>query len=161
MNKKSDCQSLADVFDRWRIEDRELAEYVKQVRDWMTEVEQLGIPHFGETATRLRPLRDRLVQHFQREEEMISNLAAALPEPSTEFDLLRTNAAHDHELLLVRLDDLSARLSETDPQFESWQVAMNEVATLVHQLQEHERMEANTIEQFLAKMNIKSPTRYP
>lgn len=73
----------------------------------MKEVEQLGIPHFGETVTRLCPLRERLALHFEREDEMIAALAASLPDPSAEFDALRSSAAHDHELLLTQIDDLT------------------------------------------------------
>lgn len=143
--------SLPEVFDHWRTEDRELEAYIGKVRDWMKEIEQLGIPHFGETATQLRPLRERLVLHFEREDQMISHLAASLSEPSSEFDDLRCRAAHDHEGLLARLDELSARLSETDPPFPSWQAAMNEVAEFVDRLEKHEAMEAATIEKFLEK----------
>ena len=152
---KATNQTVVSVFECWRTEDRELEASVCDLREWMKEVEQLGIPHFGETATRLSPLRGRLVLHFQREDEMISQLAASLPEPSSEFDNLRNGAAYDHDSLLARLDDLSERLKETDPKFPSWQAAMAEVKSFVDRLEEHEAMEVMNIESCLAKTAVK------
>ena len=157
--KRNQYNSLADVIAQWRAEDRDLAVCVGEVRKWMKEVEQLGIPHFGEMADRLQPLRDRLVLHFDREDQMISELAVALPDPSAEFDLLRSSADHDHHLILSRLDDFSARLAEVDPPFKSWQTAMHEFMTLVDQLEQHESTESGNIEAFLTKMNFQSQTQ--
>ena len=142
-------QSLSLIFDHWQDEDRSMDATLREVRDWMKEVEQLGIPHFGEIAIRLRPLRERLVIHFEREDEMIAQLAASLLEPSVDFDQLRSESANDHEMLLAQLDDFSARLNETDPPFASWQAAMSEVESFIARLERHEAMESNAIEKFL------------
>ena len=45
-------RSLVFIYETWREEDRQLEGFVDDVRDWMQEVNQLGIPHFGETALR-------------------------------------------------------------------------------------------------------------
>ena len=119
MNKQSG-RSLMDAFDRWRSEDRDLAESVGELREWMDEAGEHVEPRFGEAANRLQPLRDRLVLHFKREDEIVSLIAATLSEPSAEFDQLLAGAAHDHEMLLAWMDDLSMRFSEGDPPFRSW-----------------------------------------
>ncbi len=56
MNSQS-IESIAFIHESWKQEDRQLDNCLDAVRDWMQEVNQLGIPHFGETATRLRPLK--------------------------------------------------------------------------------------------------------
>ena len=74
-------EPLSKIFDNWLSEDRQMHESLGEIRDWMKQVEQLGIPHFGETANRLLPLRERLQKHFQQEDEMITRLAESLLNP--------------------------------------------------------------------------------
>ena len=137
--------SLSEIFKNWRAEDRDLESRLDEVRDWMREVSQLGIPHFGETATRLRPLREALVRHFQREDAMIAQLARSYPSPSPEINAVRSQSAYDHDLLLSRLDDLTQRLDEPEPPFTSWQLAMDEIELFVVALEQHEEQEAESI----------------
>jgi hemerythrin-like domain-containing protein len=136
---------LSKIFETWQAEDRELEACLDEVRDWMREVSQLGIPHFGETATRLRPFHDRLVLHFDREDKMIGQLAQHYPSSSPEVSAVRTQSDHDHKHLLVRLDDLMARLNQTEPPFASWQAAMEEVELFVDVLEQHEERESESI----------------
>ncbi|WP_182869554.1 hemerythrin domain-containing protein [Rhodopirellula sp. JC639] len=138
-------EPLSQIYQNWLSEDRAMEATLREIRAWMKEVEQLGIPHFGETATRLEPLRDRLVKHFEREDEMITQLASSLVEPSAEFDHLRFESTNEHGLMLAHLDDLLARLSQTDPPFRSWQAAMQEVEKFVHRLEQHESTETRSI----------------
>ena len=141
--------SLTEIFKNWRAEDCELEACLDEVRDWMREVSQFGIPHFGETATRLRPLRERLVRHFEREDSMIAQLAKSYPPPSPEIDAVRSQSAHDHNLLLSRLDDLMQRLNETEPPITSWQAAMDEIELFVDALELHEEQESESIKNLM------------
>ncbi len=142
--------SVMQLLDRWQAEDHELEEQIDELRDWMQEVSQLGIPHFGETASRLLPLRKRLAQHFEREQEMIGELVEADSASSPEMDGVRRNSTHDHSQLLSRADDLIARLNQTDPPFDSWQAAMDEVAILAEALEQHEENEMESIRMLLS-----------
>jgi hypothetical protein len=144
MNSRTE-RSLPKIFDRWRAEDRELELRIDELRDWMGEVSQLGIPHFGETATRLGQVRERLVQHFQREDEMVAELARLYPDSSPEIASIRNQSSRDHSQLLTRLDDLSRRLSELEPPFESWQEAMQDVELFVNALEHHEDHESESV----------------
>ncbi len=139
-------KSLAELYDRWQAEDRELQSSIDAVRDWMREVNQLGIPHFGETATRLRPLRDRLVTHFDREDEMVVQLAELYPASSPEMGGVRRQSSSDHEKLFGRLDDLIERLNQPEPPFSSWEAAMQEVQLFVDVLEQHEEQESDSFE---------------
>ena len=145
MNTKSK-NLLSSFYQTWKAEDRELEAGIDEIRDWMQEVTQLGIPHFGETATRLNPLRQQLVTHFQREDQMIGQLAGLYSTSSPEVEAVSRQSTRDHDQLLARLDDLIQRLSETDPPFASWQAAIAEVEMFVDVLEQHEEQEADSIE---------------
>jgi hypothetical protein len=140
---------LAEFYQTWKAEDRALEAGIDEIRDWMHEVNQLGIPHFGETATRLGPLRDRLVAHFQREDEMISQLAELYPSSSPEIEAVRRQSSRDHHQLLVRLDDLTSRLGQIEPPFASWQAAIDELESFVDLLEQHEEQESESIEMLM------------
>ena len=141
--------SLPSIYQRWQAEDRELEACIDEVRDWMQEVNQLGIPHFGETATRLRPLRARLVSHFAHEDEMVSQLAELYPPSSPEVDAVRRQSHRDHGQLLERLDDLIQRLEQTEPPFDSWQTAIDQVELFVDVLEQHEDQESESFEMLI------------
>ncbi len=142
-------QSVNRIFQQWQSEDRELEDRVDELRDWMQEVNQLGIPHFGETAGRLRPLRRLLVGHFDREDEMMAQLAKAYPASSPEVHGAQEHSTHDHLHLLCRVDELINRLAETEPPFDSWQAAMDDVEILVEALEQHEEDESDCVKMLL------------
>lgn len=139
-------KSVPQIVDHWHDEDRSLAACVEQVRQWMREVEQRGIPHFGETAARLSPLRERLLQHFEREDKMLHQIAELFLTPTPAIDAVRTQALHEHDQLLFALDELRGRLSRLQPPFVSWQAAMREVEEFFHSLERHEEQEAVNVQ---------------
>ncbi len=152
MNSESQ-RSLALIYDSWQEEDRELETRIDEVRDWMLEVNQLGIPHFGETATRLRPLRERLFIHFGRENELISQLANFYPASSPEIEAVRKQSIADHDQLLSRLENLIDRLNLPEPPFQSWTEAMDEVSMFVDAIEQHEDRESDSIQMLMPTAN--------
>ena len=125
---------------------------------WMSEVNQLGIPHFGEAGSRLQNLRYRMLQHFKREDLIVENLAAQFESESQASALavvaeLHQRATSDHETLLIRLDDLIERLNHLEPPFQSWLEAMQEIELFTLQLQEHEDYEWEQINAIVASHN--------
>ncbi len=143
-------QTLPSILNSWQAEDVELAACVAEVRDWMEELSQFGIPHFGETALRLLPLRKRLVQHFKLEDEILSQLMNTAPDLVEKVAELHGDSKHGHEQLLEKLDDLTSRLKAPEPPFESWQAAIKEIEMFVELLEQHERDEAASLEHLLA-----------
>lgn len=148
MNAKR-ASELGHLFGDWRAEDRKLSTCIEQIRDWMSEVNQMGIPHFGETASRLKPLRESLIVHFEREDEMLAKLAELYPSSSPEVSAFKRQTRVDHRTLLSRLDDLHSRLKETDPPFESWTAAMDEVDVFFEAMDQHERSESDRVRMLL------------
>lgn len=141
-------QSVADIFSRWKTEDRQLSALIRDLRQWMREVAQLGIPHFGETATRLRPLRESLVQHFANEDEMIDQLTSQMS--SAQFSDLHGRSSSGHQDLLDELDSLISRLNDLEPPFDSWQTAMSEVSEFFDDLEQHEKQESESVAGLIA-----------
>ena len=148
MNEKG-VMELTRVFEDWRAEDQKLSTCIEEIRDWMSEVNQLGIPHFGETASRLQPLREALAMHFEREIAMLTILGELYPQASPEVLAFRRQTLADHRSLLSRLDDLHERLKEIDPRFESWTAAMDEVDVFFEAIEQHERSESDRIEMLM------------
>lgn len=85
-----------------------LQDLVKQLRCWLYEVEQFGVPKFGETGFRLRHFQTTLMEHF----DCCRKRRGENCDPSIE---------QESKLLLMRLTDLIGRLEMPDPPFESWQ----------------------------------------
>lgn len=143
-------ESVTQIFQQWQTEDRELVRRVDVLRDWMQEVNQLGIPHFGETASRLRMFCRWLTEYFEREDAMISQLAQAYPASSPEVEDVRRFSDLDHAQLLLRFEELIGRLEQTVPPFDSWEAAMEEVVILVETLEQHEENESESVRMLLA-----------
>lgn len=145
MNTKAK-ETLSTIFTDWQNEEEQLEVFIDAVRDWMGEVGQLGIPHFGEAATRLRPLRQRLDIHFEREDSIVQQLGALYESGSPEIDAVRRQSIRDHQKLLDFLDDFIRRLDETDPHFKSWEQAMEQLEMFVSLLEQHEDQESDSIQ---------------
>jgi len=141
--------TVHEIFAAWRAEDEQLGREVDSLRQWMRELDQLGKQHFGETATRLRLLRETIVDHFDREEVMMEKLSAHYPPSSPELAAVKKQAKREHQNLLARLDDLVNRLDQVEPPFESWQQAMDEMQELVNLFEHHEANEWESIEMLL------------
>ena len=144
MNAKSK-PTPSFLFAQWQTEDRQLGEYVQELQAWMKEVNDIGIPHFGEAGDRLRSLRERLQEHFDREDEIIEGLAEYFNDSPSSVDALRNQSSADHQHIMHRLDGLMERLNQLEPPFKSWLAAMGEVESFVSGLAQHEREESDTV----------------
>jgi len=140
----------AELFNEWREEDRDLDAYIDELRGWMREVNQLGIPHFGEAAARLTSLRSRLMRHFEREHQIIASLANHFSGTDSALETLKAHAQRDHAAMLNQLDELMQRLNQLDPPFCSWLAAMEEIEAFVSRLWQHERLESGYVSTILA-----------
>lgn len=111
----------------------------KQIRDWREwwhELDQMGVPHFGEMGNQLRTFRDGLAAHFRHEERLESlDLVASSPR------LPMTSLHEEHEQLLFELDQLISRLCAPVPEFDSWSKARAEFEKFLDRLAEHEQTE--------------------
>ena len=137
--------AIRALYEAWKTEDRDLEVFLDEVRDWMNDVSKLGIPRFGEAANRLQRLQQRLVKHFECEDEIICELETLYTEHSAELNAARRQASHDHRLLGERLEALIRRLDALDPAFPSWESAMDDVELYLVALEQHEDQESESI----------------
>ena len=105
-------------------------------RRWIYELCELGMPRFGELATRLRDLRAALVPHFQDEEAF-----NAAQRESGQQAVLNNDLEKTHQDLLMRLDIMMKRLQSASLEFPGWHAAVAEVETLVTDICNHEDTE--------------------
>ncbi len=140
-NTSSTDDARQTLFDTWHEEHQQLDAFSAQLRKWAYDIAQIGIPHFGETADKLTQLRVRLVEHFAREDEIGRQLANDPGFSSLEVNATHRQAAADHDQLLQRLDGLTARLNQTEPPFDSWEQAFQEVERLMDAIDQHEAHE--------------------
>ena len=130
---------------KWHEEHQQLETFTNELRHWAYEIGQLGIPRFGQTAGKLTQLRARLVAHFERENEIGSQLLSDQASPSVEVQATCRQSALDHANLIKRLDDLIARLNQNEPPFDSWEQAVSEIDLFMDAIEEHEEQETANI----------------
>ena len=142
-------ETIPAIYEMWESGAEEQESRIDSICQWMEEVSQLGIPHFGETATRLRPMRDQLLRQFQWESELIRQIAEFYPLPSPEVAAVRRQARRSHRHLRTRLEDLISRLEELDPPFDSWQEAIEELHRFACVLEEHNHCERESLQMLM------------
>ena len=143
--QKQTESTVEQLMHRWRTGHIELHEFFDEYRRWSYEVAQRGFPHFGEAADRLRQLRERLTDHFQKEDEISDELVAIGGQPTPEIDANRRQISADHVHLLNRLDDLIGQFGALEPPFESWQEGVEQVERFCDALEQHEEQESDCI----------------
>lgn len=150
-------QSLAPLLQQWNDEHQDLSRSIRETTLWLGQVSQRGIPRFGELAARLSLMRQRMKQHFDREEVLGNDLQQA--SDCLEVKTTRRRSINDHQHLTQRIDDLIARLSELEPPFDSFQQAIDQVGLFVDAFEQHEEQEAQGL-QWLTHYNS-DPRRMP
>lgn len=150
-------ESLEALLRQWNDEHNDLAKSIRDTTLWLGQVSQRGIPRFGELAARLNSMRQRMKQHFEREESIGDDLQRA--SDCVEVKTTRQRAISDHQHLTQRVDNLIAKLSELDPRFASFQQAIDQVGLFVDAFEQHEEQEAQGL-QWLTNYNS-DPRKMP
>ncbi|MEZ6059891.1 MAG: hemerythrin domain-containing protein [Planctomycetaceae bacterium] len=124
-------------------EHEHLASRIGELRTWIGEVSELGIPRFGEMGDRLRPLHHELRSHFEHEEKQgyLSDALTVAPDLANSTQGL----VLEHSQLLKQLDVLVDRLHQSEPPFDSWQQACAELDTVLDLLNQHETQELSIL----------------
>ena len=135
-------QSLAA---RWRQEHVELSQSVDRTRRWTREVCQRGVPKFGEMAQHVRVLRERLVHHFECEDELCHEMSFAIDRTSHAVEATRRQCDRDHSQLLEQIDHLIEQLRQLEPPFESWTDGVRQLERILDALDFHEEQEDETL----------------
>jgi hypothetical protein len=120
-------------------EHQNLMRRIAELRKWWSELDALGARKFGEMAFRVQELRDLLAEHFEGEERdgYLASALAVAPHLSVQAaDLCR-----QHPQFLDRLDNVIARVRDSEPSSDYWRTARDELEQFLADLRQHERSE--------------------
>ena len=120
-------------------EHRKLMGQIGELRQWWSELDELGTPKYGEMGTRLKLLREILAEHF-REEENGGYLAAALA-VAPRFQREAEELCAQHPDFLASLDQFVASLVEAESGMQSWQEVRDQLEHFLSELRRHEARE--------------------
>jgi hypothetical protein len=131
-------------FEGFVTEHHELMKKLGALRNWWSELAEIGTPRFGELGNRVKELRAMLAAHFEIEETggYLSAALAAAPQLAPRAAELEAQ----HRQFLDRLDDLCVRLCRHESAFPGWQAARDEVETIIADLRRHEHAENSLVQ---------------
>lgn len=133
-------ERLERLIELWRLEHAELIERIRAITLWLGSTCRGDAEPFEELATRLQQFRERLLSHFEREDALGDDLRAV--HGCAEADANARRAASDHPHLVRRVEDLISRLTRPQPEFDSFQDAVEQVSLFVDAVEQHEEEEA-------------------
>ena len=120
-------------------EHQKLTRRIAELRKWWSELDALGARKFGEMAFRVQDLRDLLAEPFEGEERdgYLASVLAVAPHLSVQAaDLCR-----QHPQFLDRLDNVIARVRDSEPSSNYWRTARDELEQFLADLHRHEQSE--------------------
>jgi hypothetical protein len=127
---------------------RALLQCICSVRDWCRAVSEWGMPRFGELGCRLVSFRAMLADHFADEESGKYSEIVLGPAARTALEL-----SSQHQQILKRLDRLIESLRAPEPEFQSWQDAVQQVESIITEICDHEQHESRSLESKTSESN--------
>lgn len=108
---------------------------VAELQQWIVEVSELGMPHFGELGQRLMCYRETLEKQFSEEEcsPQFSGGSKQFSECSQELSML----CQQHAQFLDELDNMVVKLHQEPPPYDSWQDAVRQFQELQTEIERH------------------------
>ncbi|HAH47576.1 hemerythrin domain-containing protein [Gimesia sp.] len=123
--------------------------HIKELNHWWSELDERGLPKYGEMGTRVEGLRDLLSKHFRDEEQ--EGYFKPLMDESPGFCIMVPDFQKKHKEFLKRLDDFGARLKQSEPPFQNWNEALQELQRLLAELRVHENEEIQHVREAFEK----------
>ena len=130
-------------------EHEQILSHMKELNDWWTELDERGLPKFGEMGTRVQTFRDLLAKHF--EDEAQEGYFKPVLDESPGFCIMVPDFKEKHSTTLARIDDFVSRLKQSDPPFGNWNDALQEFETLLTDLRENENKEIKMVQEAFDK----------
>lgn len=132
-------------------EHEELLTHMKDLNQWWAELDEHGLPKFGEMGTRVAGFRDLLAKHFEDEEQ--EGYFKPLMDEAPGFCIMVPDFKETHAETLSRFDDFIGRLKESEPPFKNWSEALQEFESLMADIRAHENQEIKIVQEAFEKSN--------
>lgn len=120
------------------------ADSLAELRQWMGETEEMGVPHFGEFGFRLDCYRTALAAEFSREESRSRMRGDADRDDNECQELIALRSQHGQ--FLDELENMSTTLHQSPPPFETWQEATRQFDELQSEIDRHRKRERQLID---------------
>jgi|GEM_PF-601238 len=120
-------------------EHEQILSHLKDLNCWWSELDEHGIPKYGEMGTRVAGFRDLLARHFDDEEQ--EGYFKPLLDEEPGFCIMVPDFKEKHTATLSRFDDFIARLKQPEPPFQNWGAALAEFENLMEDIRAHEKQE--------------------
>ncbi|WP_417383358.1 hemerythrin domain-containing protein [Gimesia sp.] len=130
-------------------EHEEILSHIRDLNQWWTELDEHGMPKYGEMGTRMEGLRDLLAKHFNDEEQ--EGYFKPLMDEEPGFCIMVPDFKERHKEFLTRLDDFSVRLKQSKPPFQNWNEALQELKSLLGDLRTNEKREIDRVREAYEK----------
>ncbi|QDT91556.1 hemerythrin domain-containing protein [Gimesia algae] len=142
MNQKTNShEHLQFLLD----EHEEIFSHMQELKDWWAQLDEKGLPKFGEMGTRVKGFRDLLAKHFDDEEQ--EGYFKPVFDEAPGFCIMVPDFKKTHAEILFRIDDFITRLKETEPPFQNWNKALKEFEEILADLHEHEDQEVKMVQE--------------
>lgn len=149
-------RSIHELFSEWEQEDQRIEKQLGEIRDWMNQASELGVPCFGDTGEQLKAFRQVLITHFEQEDDLCDRLSQFYPSPCPELDAMGRQARGDHSNLIGRINQLVENLDAIEPSFDSFQCAIDQVDLLMVAIEQHEEYESDSVRALLPPLPPKT-----
>jgi len=126
-------------------EHEEIISHIRELKDWWDQLNEKGLPKFGEMGTRVKGFRDLLAKHFDDEEQ--EGYFKPVFDESPGFCIMVPDFKIKHAEILSRIDDFTTRLKKTEPPFQNWNKALMEFEEILADLREHEDQEIKMVQE--------------
>ncbi len=145
MNDKTHPKEKLDILI---VEHGEIVDKIKEIIDWWSQLEEKGLPKYGEMAMYVNELRDLLATHYSEEE---NEYFVLIKKEFPEIDLEIRKMEIEHEKLLLKLDQFIAKLNLPGSGFQSWNEVMTDFQEFLKPFNEHEILETRIIQEALKR----------
>lgn len=127
-----------------------------EIQRWIREVDQFGVPRFGEFGHRLNCYRNLLAGEFANEEYhgQLSDVEQRHPECKPEI----TELHGQHGQFLDQLERFADRLQQDQPAYRCWQDAVAEFEHLISEIARHQGREDQLLESLTPSSNAVART---
>ncbi|WP_339687428.1 hemerythrin domain-containing protein [Gimesia maris] len=127
----------------------QILEHIKELNHWWRELDERGLPKYGEMGTRMEGLRDLLSKHFHDEEQ--EGYFKPVMDESPGFCIMVPDFREKHKKFLTQIGDFSTRLKQSEPPFQNWNEALTELQGLLDELRISENEEIQHVREAYEK----------